>query len=145
MNRWAPALSRIVIAGGLMLASIGVVPAAGALAIGACGAYGAAYDYRGDEAARGAALKKCSGDCKVVSSLKRSCAAFAIDGHKPCGALGYAAAPRLGMAQNAALKYCRNYDATGRRHCGARLQSVVTAAAAGNPDTIRQRANTRLD
>ena len=40
--------------------------AAGAFAIGKCGAYGQAYDYPAEGAARAAALKKCrGGDCKA--------------------------------------------------------------------------------
>ena len=57
-----------------------------------------------------AALKKCSGpQCKIVLALKRSCAAFAIDGRKPCGAHGYASAKRLGQAENVALKQCYQF------------------------------------
>ena len=41
--------------------------------------------------------------------MKRSCAAFAIDGHNACGPFGYAAAPRLGLAQNTALKQCYRF------------------------------------
>ena len=33
--------------------------AAGAIAIGKCGAYGQAYDFAGEAAARAAALKQC--------------------------------------------------------------------------------------
>jgi hypothetical protein len=109
MDGWVRGVARIVLAGVLMLATAGIGQAAGALAVGACGAYGAAFDYRGPDAARSAALGKCSGDCKVVQAMKRNCAALAIDGHKPCGALGYAAAPRLGLAQNTALSYCYRY------------------------------------
>jgi hypothetical protein len=41
--------------------------------------------------------------------LKRSCAAFAIDGHQPCGPHGFASARRLGEAENVALKSCYQY------------------------------------
>ena len=89
--------------------------AAGAMAIGSCAAYGYAFDYRNPDAARVAAQGKCVGaDCKVVVTLKRSCAAFAIDGHRPCGPHGYASARRLGEAENVALKSCYNY---GGRDC----------------------------
>jgi hypothetical protein len=86
----------------------GAVPmrAAGALAIGACAAYGYAYDYPTSEAAQAAALEKCSGDCKQVVTTKKGCVAFAIDGRKPCGPHGFANAPKLGQAQNTALKHC---------------------------------------
>jgi len=84
--------------------------AAGAMAIGQCAAYGYAADYSNADAARSAAAGKCVGrDCKVVMTLKRSCAAFAIDGHKPCGPHGYASARKLAEAENVALKSCYQY------------------------------------
>ena len=60
---------------------------------------------RGDEA-QAEALKNCEGTCKQVVATKKGCVAFAIDGQKPCGPLGFANAPRLGEAQNSALKFC---------------------------------------
>ncbi len=84
--------------------------AAGAMAIGQCAAYGYAADYSNADAARAAAAGKCVGrNCKVVMNLRRSCAAFAIDGHKPCGPHGYASARRLGEAENVALRSCYQY------------------------------------
>jgi len=84
--------------------------AAGAMAIGQCAAYGYAADYANAEAARAAAQVKCNGrDCKVVMMLKRSCAAFAIDGRRPCGPHGYASARKLGEAENVALRSCYQY------------------------------------
>jgi hypothetical protein len=84
--------------------------AAGAMAVGACAAYGYAFDFEDLGQAEVAALQKCSGhQCKVVLALKKSCAAFAIDGHKPCGPHGYASATRLGQAQNAALRQCYKF------------------------------------
>jgi hypothetical protein len=84
--------------------------AAGAMAIGRCAAYGYAADFTNAEAARAAAQGKCVGrDCKVVMVLKRSCAAFAIDGHRPCGPHGYASARKLDEAENVALKSCYQY------------------------------------
>jgi hypothetical protein len=79
--------------------------AAGALAIGTCGAYGFAYDYAREIEASRAALGKCVGGCKVVP-LRRACGAIAIDGANACGSHGYAVAPRLGVAQNTALRQC---------------------------------------
>jgi hypothetical protein len=103
-------MARIGVAGAVLLAGIGVTQAAGALAVGRCGAYGFAYDFKGDEGARASALRKCHGaDCKVVASMKRSCAAFAIDGRHFCGAYGFASARRLGEAQNAALRQCYQF------------------------------------
>ena len=90
----------------LLFANAAPLRAAGALAIGACAAYGYAYDYPTSEAAQAAALEKCSGDCKQVVTTKKGCVAFAIDGRKPCGPHGFANAPKLGQAQNTALKHC---------------------------------------
>jgi hypothetical protein len=84
--------------------------AAGAMAVGQCAAYGYAADFANPDAARLAAQGKCVGrDCKVVMVLKRSCAALAIDGHRPCGPHGYASARKLGDAENVALKSCYQY------------------------------------
>jgi hypothetical protein len=103
--RWA--FARLLVAGGLMVAGIAAIHAAGALAVGSCGAYGFAYDYKQEHAARSAALGKCAGGgCKVVAAMKRNCAALAVDGRNMCGAYGFAAAARLGPAQNTALKQC---------------------------------------
>ena len=86
---------------------IAVVPAsaAGALAIGKCGAYGQAFDYPAEQSARAAALKQCKGDCSAVT-MKRACAALSLDMTKPCGAHGYAVAPRISSALNEAMKKC---------------------------------------
>jgi hypothetical protein len=68
--------------------------AAGAFAIGKCGAYGQAYDYAGEAEARAAALKQCKGDCTAMT-MKRACAALSVDMSNPCGPHGYAVAPRI--------------------------------------------------
>ena len=52
------------------------------------------------------ALANCEGTCKQVVTTRKGCVAFAIDGRKPCGPLGFANAARLGEAQNSALKFC---------------------------------------
>ena len=81
--------------------------AAGALAVGACGAYGFAYDYTQADAARAEAMRKCTGrGCRIVASMKRNCAAFAVDMRNACGSYGFASASRLGPAQNTALRQC---------------------------------------
>jgi hypothetical protein len=79
--------------------------AAGALAIGKCGAYGQAFDYPAEQSARAAALKQCKGDCSAVI-MKRACAALSLDMTRPCGAHGYAVAPRISSALNEAMKKC---------------------------------------
>ncbi|MBN8982794.1 MAG: DUF4189 domain-containing protein [Rhizobiales bacterium] len=85
--------------------------AAGALAVGKCGAYGQAYDYPAEEAARAAALKQCKGACEAVT-MKRACAALSVDMANPCGAHGYAVASRISNTLNAATKKC--YDFGGK-------------------------------
>jgi hypothetical protein len=79
--------------------------AAGALAIGKCAAYGQAFDYPTAAAARKAAAAKCTGQCEIVT-MKRACAALAVDMTNPCGAHGYAVAPRISSALNSATRKC---------------------------------------
>jgi hypothetical protein len=87
--------------------------AAGAFAIGKCGAYGQAYDYPAENAARVAALKQCKGDCTALT-MKRACAAFSIDMANPCGAHGYAIKPHISSSLNEATKKCYEY---GGKEC----------------------------
>jgi hypothetical protein len=87
--------------------------AAGAFAIGKCGAYGQAYDYPAENAARAAALKQCNGDCKAVT-MKRACAAFSVDMANPCGAHGYAVKPHISSSLNEATRECYKY---GGKEC----------------------------
>ena len=91
----------------LMLVAVNTARAAGALAIGSCGAFGEAYDFRTIDEAQASALSKCAGDaCRVVTTAKRGCAAFAVDFTNPCGAHGWGKGARLGRSQNAALQAC---------------------------------------
>ena len=108
MTTFGRALAGIVAAASLLIGNIGVIQAAGALAVGQCGAYGFAYDYEQEAAASRAALGKCAGGCKVLP-VKRACGAIAIDGKNVCGPHGYAVAIRLGEAQNTALRQCYDY------------------------------------
>ena len=87
--------------------------AAGAFAIGKCGAYGQAYDYSAEGAARLAALKQCSGECKAVT-MKHACAAFSVDMKNPCGAHGYAVKPHISSSLNEATRECYKY---GGKEC----------------------------
>jgi len=83
----------------LMLAAVNAARAAGALAIGACGAYCEAHDFRTAEEARQSALAKCKSDsCRVVAVTQRGCATFAVDFTDGCGAHGWGKAPRLGRS-----------------------------------------------
>src|SRR5450830_1060978 len=91
----------------LMLVAVNTARAAGALAIGACGAFGEAHDFRTVDEARKSALAKCQSDtCRVVTVAKRGCAAFAVDFANACGAHGWGKAPKLGRSQNEALRSC---------------------------------------
>jgi hypothetical protein len=56
----------------LMLAAVSTARSAGALAIGACGAFGEAYEFTTVAQARKSALAKCqSATCRVVTVTKR--------------------------------------------------------------------------
>lgn len=110
---YAPAIRVLVVAGlffataTLMIVAVNTARAAGALAIGSCGAYGGAFDFGTVEAASRSALSKCQGDdCRVVTTSRRGCAAFAVDFSDPCGANGWGKGARLGRSQNAALEAC---------------------------------------
>jgi hypothetical protein len=87
------------------------VHAAGALAVGKCGAFGQAFDYPAEETALAAARKQCKGECTTVT-MHRACAALAVDMKNPCGAHGYAVAPKISSSLNAATKKC--YDFGGK-------------------------------
>jgi hypothetical protein len=87
--------------------------AAGAFAVGKCGAYGQAYDYPAEATARAAALKQCKGKCTAVA-MNRACAAFSIDLANPCGAYGYAVKPKISASLNAATKKCYQF---GGKEC----------------------------
>ncbi len=103
---------------GILIAAIGAAHAAGAFAVGACGAYGYGYDYRKVTDARTAAMKKCSGKaCKVVGDIRRGCAALAVDAKHPCGSYGWALNSHLGKAENISLRRCYEF---GGRNCVVR-------------------------
>lgn len=87
--------------------------AAGALAIGKCGAYGQAYDYPAEAPAIAAARKKCDGQCATVT-MHRACAALAIDMVNPCGAHGYAVEAKISNSLNAATRKCYEF---GGKQC----------------------------
>jgi hypothetical protein len=93
-----------------LIATVGVAHAAGAFAVGACGAYGYGYDFRKVSDARAAAMKKCSGKaCRLVGDMRRGCAALAIDAKHPCGPFGWAISAHLGKAENASLRRCYQF------------------------------------
>ncbi|MGA7994534.1 MAG: DUF4189 domain-containing protein [Bradyrhizobium sp.] len=88
--------------------------AAGAFAIGKCGAYGQAFDYPAENAAREAALRQCKGGGCTAVTMKRACAALAIDMANPCGAHGYAVKPHISSTLNEATKKCYEF---GGKEC----------------------------
>ena len=91
------------------------INAAGALATGRCGAFGYSFDDASPEAASQRAQAQCKGrDCKVVTSLRKTCAAFAIDAKNVCGPHGWAKAANLASAQNIASEQCHRH---GGRNC----------------------------
>jgi hypothetical protein len=91
----------------LVTVTFNVARAAGALAIGSCGAFGEAFDFTSVAEASQSALAKCQGEsCRVVTTARRGCAAFAVDFANPCGAHGWGKGPRLGRSQNEALEAC---------------------------------------
>ena len=87
--------------------------AAGAIAVGKCGAYGQSFDYPAADAARIAALKQCKGQCTAIT-MKRACAALAVDMTNPCGAHGYAVKPKISSSLNAATRKCYEF---GGKEC----------------------------
>ena len=75
------------------------------------------HEEKSDTSARANALGSLVASCKKVVATQKGCVALAIDGHKPCGPNGFANAPRLGTAQNTALKYCYQH---GGKDCTIR-------------------------
>ena len=89
--------------------------AAGALAVGQCGAFGYAFGDASIASAQKRAMHECRGTgCRVVATMHHTCAALAIDGANVCGPHGWATANTLGRAQNAASKNCYQF---GGRNC----------------------------
>jgi hypothetical protein len=110
--------ARAVAAALFLIAALGAAQAAGALAVGTCGAYGYGYDFRKVTDARAAAMRKCSGNgCKVVGTIRRGCAAMAVDVKHPCGSFGWAVDSHLGRAENLSLRRCYEF---GGKDCVVR-------------------------
>jgi hypothetical protein len=102
----------------IVVGALGAAHAAGALAVGTCGAYGYGYDFRKADDARGAAMRKCTGNgCKIVATIRRGCAAMAVDAKQPCGSFGWAIDPHLGRAENLSLRRCYQF---GGKDCVVR-------------------------
>jgi hypothetical protein len=97
------------------VALVGAAKAAGAMAVGACGAYGYGFDYSKVADARAAAMSKCTGSgCKIVGDVRKGCAAVAVDAKHPCGSFGWAINSHLGKAENASLQRCYQF---GGKEC----------------------------
>jgi Domain of unknown function (DUF4189) len=98
-----------------LLTLLGLAPcfAAGAFAMGKCGAYGQAYDYAAEGEARAAAQKQCKGECTTIT-MKRACAAFSVDMTNPCGAHGYAIRSQISNSLNEATRECYKF---GGKEC----------------------------
>ena len=110
--------ARAVAAAFFLIAALGAAHAAGALAVGTCGAYGYGYDFHKVTDARAAAIRKCTGNgCKVVGTIRRGCAAMAVDVKHPCGSFGWAIDSHLGRAENLSLRRCYEF---GGKDCVVR-------------------------
>jgi hypothetical protein len=110
--------ARALAAAFILIGALGAANAAGALAVGTCGAYGYGYDFRKAADARVAAMRKCTGNgCKIVGTIRRGCAAMAVDAKQPCGSFGWAIDPHLGRAENLSLRRCYEF---GGKDCVVR-------------------------
>jgi hypothetical protein len=118
MTRAMGTAARTFAAAFILIATLGAAHAAGALAVGACGAYGYGYDFRKTADARVAAMRKCTGNgCKIVGTIRRGCAAMAVDAKQPCGSFGWAIDSHLGRAENLSLRRCYEF---GGKDCVVR-------------------------
>jgi hypothetical protein len=118
MTRAMGTAARTFAAAFILIATLGAAHAAGALAVGACGAYGYGYDFRKTADARVAAMRKCTGNgCKIVGTIRRGCAAMAVDAEQPCGSFGWAIDSHLGRAENLSLRRCYEF---GGKDCVVR-------------------------
>jgi hypothetical protein len=107
MSRLRRGFAAAAVSFGILAAAIGAADAAGALAVGSCGAYGYGFDYANESDARTAAIRKCAGGkCRIVGALHRACAAMAVDAKNPCGSFGWAIDSHLGKAENISMRRC---------------------------------------
>ena len=104
MTIFVTARRRAILAVAMIFAAAGApAMAAGAFAIGQCGAYGQAFDYAAEGLARAAARKQCQGECTTVT-MKRACKALSVDMANPCGARGHAEMPHISSSLNEATR-----------------------------------------
>jgi hypothetical protein len=113
---------------------LGLLPAPawseGALAVGSTGnvtkdgiAFGTAVNYGSSNAARSAAMEKCSGyqsapkaaaQCRLVGTFRRECWAIAMDPKPGTPGAGWAVASDKSTAERRALDACRATAGAGR-------------------------------
>lgn len=119
MRAFAGAGVRVGVAAMMLFTSAVAAGAVGALAIGACGAYGHARGYRTDGQANNAALAKCQDSkCRIVATVRGQCMSFSIDAANPCGSFGIGTGVKLETAQNRALRACYRH---GGKSCVTRV------------------------
>jgi Domain of unknown function (DUF4189) len=107
--------ARIIVLATVLIGSGEGVEARGALVVGACGAWGAGWNFDTESKANDRAMSECKGrDCKVVATFNRLCAAFSTDSSRECGAWGWATRETRRMAEAAALRECQN---SGGKEC----------------------------
>ena len=111
------AFPRLMLAGAFLFVAATAAPAAGALAVGACGAYGFAIDYARNDTARTSRFEQVFGQrlhrrCPPRSATARRWRSMVKNA---CGPFGYAAAAGLGLVD----KHGRRSSATasGGKDC----------------------------
>ena len=90
------------------MAAASPASAAGALAVGHCGVDGYSYDSASPEQAEETALQECGPGCRIVAAFQGSCAAFAVDHSRSCGAEGWGRARVREEAESIAITECVN-------------------------------------
>jgi hypothetical protein len=122
-------VARAIAAVCFLLAALDAADAAGALAVGTCGAYGYGYDFRNLADARVAAMRRCSGkDCKIVGTIRAAASPWrstpSIHAGRSAGrSIRISAAPRTcrcGVATSSAARtaWCARLPATKRADSG---------------------------
>lgn len=87
-------------------------------------AYGWAVNFDNQASADNYAQSQCGGRCSVVMRFANTCAAYSVDQSQGSTATGWATAPSVGQAQNAATQYCQS---RGGRYCQTRVWGCAGA------------------
>lgn len=82
--------------------------AAGAIAVGHCGADGYSFNQHSVGAAEEVAMQECGPGCSVAVHFENACGAYAVDSAKQCGAQGWGWASDRGGAEEIAVRECVN-------------------------------------